>query len=534
LTRSLLILVIAALSGAVHAAPPTLKHFVPTGGQVGTEFTITAAGDLPQWPVQAWCDRADVKIVAENDKGKLRVSVANDAPPGMAWVRLFNGEGTSAARPLILDQLPHVVEAEPNDEPDKPQTITAGVNITGKLAKRGDVDAFSIVLKQGDTLVASLRAHNVLGSAMDAVLQICEVRERKTSSVANSPPRIEAFVLAQNNDARGLDPQLAHVAPRDGTYLVRVFTFPSEPDSGINFAGNDDFLYHLTITTGGLVEGALPIAGSPGKWVAIGLGLPVEGVAATTHERTVFVPGVAGFAQLSALQMIAEQDAASSASLHIAGRLAASGEADTFKFTATKDRIVAIELDARSRGWPLDGVLTISDAAGKTLQTVDDADKERDPKLNFKPPADGEYAVRVSDLHDRGGPRFCYELHIDGEPTRATLTVKEDQFKLAAGASVEIPITIARGARTPELTITALDLPAGVTAAPVTSPRDGDASKAVKLILTATADASPGGYPIRLRADHAGDPPLSIFATAGPAPRMSEPLTHIWLTIVKP
>jgi hypothetical protein len=73
-------------------------------------------------------------------------------------------------------------------------------------------------------------------------------------------PRIEAFVAAQNHDAVGLDPQLVFAAPKDGRYLVRLFAFPSEPNSTIGFAGTDNYAYRLTLTTGADVEPDLPAA----------------------------------------------------------------------------------------------------------------------------------------------------------------------------------------------------------------------------------------------------------------------------------
>ena len=37
----------------------------------------------------------------------------------------------------------------------------------------------------------------------------------------------DGFVLEQNHDYHGLDPQVVFTVPRDGTYIVRVFAFPS-------------------------------------------------------------------------------------------------------------------------------------------------------------------------------------------------------------------------------------------------------------------------------------------------------------------
>ena len=92
-------------------------------------------------------------------------------------------------------------------------------------------------MKKGQTLVASLEANRTLRSPMDAMLQIVSA---------------DGFVLDENNDFHGLDPQIAFTAKKDGTYIARVYAFPSSPDSSIRFFGSDACIYRLTLTTGAI------------------------------------------------------------------------------------------------------------------------------------------------------------------------------------------------------------------------------------------------------------------------------------------
>ena len=115
--------------------------------------------------------------------------------------------------------------------------------VTGVLAKSGDVDCYSVMLKQGDTLVASMIANPVLGTSMDGVIQISDSR---------------GFVLNQNDDSKGVDPQLVVKIPRDGNYLVRAFAFPAAPNSTVRFAGAADYRYVLRLTTGPFVDTSIP------------------------------------------------------------------------------------------------------------------------------------------------------------------------------------------------------------------------------------------------------------------------------------
>src|SRR5262249_36007488 len=150
-----------------------------------------------------------------------------------------------------------------NEDPKKPQVLdSAAVVVNGRLEKQGDVDGFALRLAKGQTLVASVLANRGLGSPMDAVLQVASA---------------DGFVLDQNNDYHGLDPQLVFTAPADGTYVVRTFAFPAVPDSGIRFAGGETFIYRLTLTTGGFAEYAYPLAvprADPGQVELVGWNIP--------------------------------------------------------------------------------------------------------------------------------------------------------------------------------------------------------------------------------------------------------------------
>jgi hypothetical protein len=515
------------------AAPPKVTSLAPTGVQLGTESVFTASGEFSSWPVEAWCDRAGVTIKAEGDKGKFRITAGKEVVPGVGWVRFYNAEGASSLRPLFLDQLPEVEEQEPNDAPEKPQAVASQTIVTGKLAKNGDVDAFLVELKQGETLVASLRAHSILASPMDAVLQICELRERKISSAAGIAPQVEAFVLEQNNDAVGLDPQLSAVAPRAGKYLVRVFAFPSEPDSGINFHGGDNYVYRLTITTGGLVEAALPIAGQANAAQLFGPGLPVEGIAGKLAPGVGFAPGIAGTAVWPEGASAAAQDKLPDGNATLIGRLPNAGAVQSWKFAAQKGDKRSFRIRSRSLGFPLDGVLTLTDPAGKVLQQVDDLNKDPDPTLAFNAATEGEHSLSLRDLHRRGGPRFVYWLESLTQP-RFELALAADAFTVGQGKTVEVTVNIdrqANHARPIKLKAVALgggDLPAGITYAEVAA--DGSA-KMAKLVIAAAADASPGGFPITIvGSDESG---ASVTAKVNIAAPLAVPPAAAWLTVTK-
>lgn len=545
---------LCAFASALLAAPPKLAELFPAGGQRGQTVAVTAAGEFASWPVDFWCDQPGVQITPDKDKGKISIVLAEDVTPGVCWIRAFNAEGGSSPRPFMIEQLAEVEEKETNDLPQQAESLTLPVVVNGRLAKSGDVDGFAVELKAGETLAARLQANWLLGSPMDTVLQVCERVERTTSAQIDKSPQVEAFVVAQNHDARGLDPALTYTARRDGIYIVRAFAFPSEPNSSIRFAGAENYIYRLTLTTSGLVEFALPLAWPHEASGEVELSGPNVAAAkfplpATESPAqrwsTFFLPGAAGAAEVVRVEFpsaLATEQALEKTGQPltipqvISGRLANPKTEHHFRFTAKKGEKLNLTVAARSFGYPLDAVLTILDSAGKELQEVDDAQKLADPTLTFAPAADGQYVARVRDLYGRGGAAMVYLLTAKPAAPDFAITVTGDAFALLPGKTVEIPLTVDRqNGLEEDIEIVAADLPPGITAEAVTSAGKGDTAKAVKLVLQAAEDAAPWQGAIRIVGKRKSDSPSATryaeFAVSLPGAR---PQTGIFLVVAKP
>lgn len=567
------------------AAPPKVTSLFPAGGQRGQTVAITATGDFSTWPVQVWADRAGVTATAEKDKGKLKVEIAPEAIPGTYWLRLYNADGAGTLRPFIVGTLPEVAENETNDLPEKPQTAPSRVVINGKLAKSGDVDGYRVELKPGQTLVASLVGNSILGAPMDAAMQVCEIVEKasgrpgtdaqrrsppdsagaqssaqdhREADASRSPGKTEAFVVAQNHDACGLDPLIAFTAPKGGAYLVRLFALPAQPDSSVRFAGGEDYLYRLTLTTGPYIDHALPLAAAStetsvefGGWnlgavtstvlppltaEADPLTPPDGGLVWAWHRDGAGafpLPRVAGRLRVpsSFEASISESDGTRGVPTTSGGCLESSGAVHTHPFAASKGQKIRIRVAAKALGFPTDATIAVLDRSGKVLAEADDNGRDdRDPTLEFMPPEDGQYAVRIGDLARRGGVRMCYRLTIEPVTPDFTLSLAADSFVLEKGKPLEIPVNVAaRDSFKGPIEITAVGLPPGVTVEPLkfepsgnapppmTSGRRGGKSKgggqggggqAAKLVLKAEGDVMAGGAAIRIEGRTGGDAPL--------------------------
>lgn len=521
-------------ASSAHAAPPKADFLFPAGAARGAMATITASGSFDKWPVQVWTDRADVKFTPAEKKGEFTVTVTPEAIPGVCWVRLYNDEGAASLRPFIVGALPEITEAEPNNEPLKPQTLdTANVTINGKFEKSGDADVFAVALKKGQTLVASMDANRTFGSPLDGVLQIL------------SPA---GFVLELNDDDHGLDPQIVFPVPADGTYFVRTFCFPAMPDSTIGLAGKPGFVYRLTLTTGGFADHAFPLAisrTSPGETAILGWNLPDNlrlpvAVANESPRASLLPPGTANAVPVSVEPHPTVVEAEPNDAAHpqrvefpvtISGHIGEPRDVDTFAFTAKKGEPLLIVSESRSLGFPLDPVVTVSDAAGKTLSRTDDSGKaDPDPDVAFTPPSDGEFHVSITDLHRRGGMRFAYRLSIIRSQPDFALSVAADAFLLTPGKPLEIPITIDRQRGfSQEIELTAAGLPEGVTAAPVKSEPKGDSAKTVKLVLNSTT--GPHAIPLRIVGTSSAEPKV-VHTPLAALTGLNERTEHLWLTVL--
>jgi hypothetical protein len=516
------------------AAPPALTYLYPAGAQQGKTVEVSAGGTFDRWPVRAWVDRPGVEVKAAKDRGKLAVTVSADAAPGVYWLRLHDEQGASALRPFVVGTLPEVNEQEPNDDAAKPQVLpSSSVVVNGRLAKAGDVDCFAVKLRKGETLVASLDAQRTLGSPLDGVLQLLSA---------------DGFVVEENNDDSGPDPLVVFTAKADGTYVVRAFAFPAEPDAGIRFAGGENFVYRLTLTTGGFADHPWPLAVSrtePGTVEAAGWNVPAEAKAlkvtpaAGADAVSLGHPRLAGTLSVlvephRCLTEVEPNDRqrpqAVTVPVTISGRIDPPGDVDVFEFAAKKGERLTFRADARSVGSLLDPVLRLTDAAGKALARADDSTGgkagARDAAVSFTAPQDGKFRVEVRDLGGHGGPRHFYRLRATRAEPDYALTVAADRFTLTPGKPLDIPVTVERrNGFDGEVEVAVEGLPEGVTAAPVKS--SGAAGKSVTLRLEAKAGAAPAAFRVVGKVAGRADPGRSATAAVAPF----APTPHLWLSV---
>lgn len=515
------------------AAGPEVHGFLPAGGQRGTSVEVSIGGKLPTWPAQFWVDGAGLTVTPKEEKGKLTIAIAPDAVPGTRWLHVHDAAGASAPVPFIVGPLAEVLETEPNDQPAKVTSpLTLPIVANGRLARSNDVDCWGVQLRQGQTLVASLVAHEGLGSPVDAVLQVVAPNGQ---------------TVAYNHDQRGLDPEIVFTAPADGTYFVRLFGFPSTPNQTIGFAGGESFTYRLTLTTGAFIDYCWPLAvkqGRPANVELFGWNIPDgERTLSIDPQQRLFTIADPRFANVVNLraeshETIVEIEPNAPAApqaitpdVTITGRIEAPGDIDAFAFAGKPAEPLLFELASRELGYPLDAVLQVFDAAGKSLARADDVGEVRDPVLAFTPPAEGTYRVQVTDLNNTGSARHVYALRATRPQPAYQVQAAANAFTVSPDKPTEIALTVDRQhGFAEEIAFRVEGLPEFITAAPAVSAATGDSAKTVKLILTSRGGNFSG--PIRIIGESTGPLKRSVTATAAIANHTAR-CEQLWLNAVE-
>lgn len=528
------------------AAAPTLTRLYPSGGQRGTTVKVTCSGTF-DWPVKI--DAPGLTVEPSETKGQLSITIPADFPADRSWVRLYSAEGASPAKPFLIGSLPEVVEEESNNTLADAQPIDGDrATINGVLQAAGDVDGFAMDLPEGSTLVASLAAHDALESPVDAALQIV------TS---------EGFVVAENHDWVGLDPRVIYRIPKSGRYLVRVFGFPSQPNSTIGFAGAENYVYRLTMTTGPFIAGCRQLtvessAVSDARVDVIGWNIP-EGTKLPiamneSHQERwandkkridsaariglVHASGFGGGARVRIQDFpgLTEPDDGAkplraSPPVSFTGYLTSDHEVDEFQLSLSKGDAVTLFAESLTFDYPVVPLLAVLLPDGTAAADSGDPRTARETSVRFKATVDGEHTIRIHDRYQHGSHLHGYLLTAAIEQSDFELTVAGDSLVVTPDKPAELEVNVQRHGGQPGA-IGAIEIglrgaPPGVTATAVVSEPKGETQKKVKLVIT-----TDGSQPFSGRVQIVGKAtdPTTIERLARTPSRLGAAFESVWLT----
>lgn len=459
-----LIVVVLTLQNPCWAVPPVITNIFPSGGQIGSTVLVNLNGTFPEWPPKIVVYSPDIKIEFK-EKNKASILIDPKASPGPKLFRVFNKDGASAPKAFWVGTIPEIEEVEPNNTYLKPQSVGAGpVLINGKLGVAGDTDSFAVEAKKGQTIVAHLLGNHGIESPMDAAMQILSH---------------DGFILVENHDRFGLDPFIAFIAPNDGAYRIRVFAFPSTPDTTIRFSGAETYIYRLTITTGPYIDHAFPLSLQTGKSQSLqlkGWNLSKEFAALTMNaspsitETRIFKTGAAGNLSVTCTPYPSLGFPNDKRSMLLESPCIISGCLDvkkdhSFELRFKKGDKYKLKIDARSIGSDLDPLIVQKDALGKELKRVDDEGAaSRDASVEVTSTGEPTF-LKISDLHNHSGETYYYRMSVIPIVPDFEFSVDGESFAPKDNKPVEVPIKFSRIAgHSADIVFKAQDLPQGWSA----------------------------------------------------------------------
>lgn len=453
--------------------------------------------------VMEWKDLADPQTPKEKrpqfdrEAVKLKVQVLPEAAPGIREFRVITKGSLSGVAHLMVTDLEAVNEIEPNDSPEQAQRVVVPQVVNGWLDKERDFDVYRFDAKSGDRVSFVVHADRL------------QQRTTSTSDVALSLRDESGREISFADDSYRKDPQLFHTFSRDGVYYL----FLSEASYG---SGKDKWWYSLTVSTGPIVTSIYPLAaGAGGKVKFRPTGFNLEGL----EDAEIEIPKSAR--DEWRFQLRSPKGLSNEIRLHLSdlpkknedelktlaiqvpsginGCVCRDREVDAFRFHAVKGQRLEFEISAHRYGSPLDALLEVRDASGRLLAVEDDSiitvgwdsdpayPVEKDPRMEWTAPAEGDYEVIVRDANYFGSENHGYYLAVRPQEEDFRLVLDDDRMFLGPGESIGRKVLVQRrnGFSGP-VQIVALSLPKGVTALDASIPAELDDAN---LVLTGAPDA---------------------------------------------
>jgi hypothetical protein len=486
---------------------PTLAMPVPLGMQRGTSLELTLTGTNLAEPTGLWTSfPAKVEIPTDNNNGKdnaklrVRLEVPADAPLGFHSLRLATTRGMSNFRLFCIDDLPQVMEVDTNRARATAQPVPVPCVVVGR-ADAEVSDYFKVTVKAGQRLSFEVLGRR-LGSAFDPQLSLYDSRTGRE--------------LAHNNDAPGCqtDPRLTYTFKDAGDYLVEV--------RDVMYRGGPDFWYRLRIGDFPCATLPVPLAARRGSKVLVHFAGPaVDGVApvevnvpADPAVNAVWVAprgpsGLHGWPvslAVSDLDELVEQEPNNEPAKAnrvpvpgaVTGRFQESGDLDCYVFTAKKGQRLVLEAHTLELNSPTLVYMVLKDAKGaEVAKTNPQAVPPADQRIDFTPPADGDYTLEVQHLNYLGGPAEAYRLTVTPYEPGFELSLGLDRYDVAPGSFVAVNLLLTRRDYTGPVEVSVAGHPGigGQVTIPA-GPQPPPNQPAAVLLITAKGDLPMGPHSI--------------------------------------
>ena len=272
--RIALVVLSALLALSANAQKLTSGYLFPAGGQAGTTVEIEAGGLNINRATKVMFShpgiKGEVTPVIESasskrrrrrltdqsspqlaDKVKIKITIDKDVPCGLYDLRLQSPKGLSNKLPFEVSSYPNFIENKKSSMKNPNKVTTLPAVLCGYVAP-GGIDYFQFSGKKGETIVAAVKARQLVPYIADAVpgwfQSVIKIVDSKGKEIAFS-----------DDYYHHVDPVIMVTLPKDDTYTLTIH------DS--IFRGREDFNYRIQLGVIPFVTGRYPAYGIAGKKV---------------------------------------------------------------------------------------------------------------------------------------------------------------------------------------------------------------------------------------------------------------------------
>jgi hypothetical protein len=506
---TLLLFLLLASGTSARATAPHLANINPTGGQLGKDLEVSFDGDRLDDAEEIIPYETGLKVLklnsVTNKTVKAQIKIEPDCRLGEHHLRIRTKSGLSELRTFFVGAFPVVNETEPNNDLEKAQKIELNTTVTGVIANE-DVDCFAVEAKKGQRLSAEVEAMRLGRAALDSRLAVFDP---KGTIVAEAD---DTWLAMQ-------DPFVSFVVTNDGRYVIQV--------REVTYGGNDQYHYRLHIGNFARPVSIYPPGGKAGENVKFTFFSPATGEFnqeiklpdAPSEKFGVFAEfeglrapsanwiRVSSFPNVLAARPSEDREHATATEIAppvaLNGVLLEKHKDNWFRIPVVKGTALEFNVYARRLRSPVDSVLEVFDAAGKSLGSNDDSSGP-DSSLKITPSDTTNYFVKVHDRLGLGGPDFTYRIEIT--PVRPEIAVKIPEVSRNDTQSrqfIQVPrgnrfatlISAKRANFSGELVFEVPELPTGIQ---MSADRMAANIDSMPLVFEAAADAPIGGKLIDL------------------------------------
>ena len=431
---------------------PTLTTPASLGVKRGAAVELTLSGANladPVGVVLGGPGKVAVVPAAKADPAQLKVKVElpADAPVGLYPLRVATAAGVSNLRPLLVDDLDGVAETEANKGKETPQDIPFGCSVSGRTDPEAS-DYFRVKVPAGRRLTVEVVARRA-GSPLDPIVVLHDAKTKREL--------IELYA----DDTPGLqgDCRLAHTFKDAADVLVEV--------RDTTYRGGPDFFYRLRVGEFPGATTAFPLMVQRGRDTPVGFAgpgaedIPTVAVAAPTDPAVLAVnvvpkraTGTSGWPvpvrltdEPQAVEAEPNNEPAKATRVPVPGgvsaRFGAKSDLDHFVIAGKKGQKLAVLVQTYELNAPTEVLVKVLDGKGAELAK---SDPQKVPaRVEFTPPADGDYVLACEHLNYLHGPNEVYHLGVKPVAADVEIALALDRYEAPAGGGTAVAVaTVSR------------------------------------------------------------------------------------------